>query len=120
MTETSIKTDKLKAIRPKLRIALLALQVILPLAGYYALQAGHLGADLGHCGGLYHEYGGVDMARMKSEKKYQQKKGPGTRAVWPQLVVLVTGFNDPWLGRLAGVFGFETANHSSRNLTGCP
>ena len=50
MTETSIKTDKLKAIRPKMRIALLALQVILPLAGYFALQAGHSGLTWGIAG----------------------------------------------------------------------
>jgi hypothetical protein len=47
MTETSIKTDKLKAIRPKMRIGLLALQILLPLAGYYALQAGRLGLTWG-------------------------------------------------------------------------
>jgi uncharacterized membrane protein len=43
MTETNIKKDKMKAIRPKLRIVLLALQILLPLAGYFALQAGQLG-----------------------------------------------------------------------------
>ena len=47
MAETSIKTEKLKAIRPKLRIGLLTLQILLPLAGYFALQAGRLGLTWG-------------------------------------------------------------------------
>ncbi|QRN83109.1 hypothetical protein JR338_12005 [Chloroflexota bacterium] len=50
MTETSIKTEKMKAIRPKLRIGLLALQILLPLAGYFALQEGHLGLTWGIAG----------------------------------------------------------------------
>lgn len=50
MTETSIKTDKVKAIRPKMRIGLLALQILLPLVGYYALQAGQLGLTWGIAG----------------------------------------------------------------------
>jgi len=47
MTETGIKMDKLKVLRPKLRIGLLALQILLPLVGYYALQADQLGLTWG-------------------------------------------------------------------------
>ena len=69
MAETSIKKDKLKAIRPKLRIGLLTLQ-ILPAAGRLFCPASRPhGADLGCGGALYCEYGGVDMGRMTSEKK---------------------------------------------------
>jgi hypothetical protein len=47
MTENGIKLDKLRVLRPKLRIGLLALQILLPLAGYYGLQAGRPGLTWG-------------------------------------------------------------------------
>ena len=47
MTETGSEVDKMKALRPKLRIGLLVLQILLPLAAYYALQAGQVGLTWG-------------------------------------------------------------------------
>lgn len=47
MTENEIKVDKLAALRPKLRIGLLALQIALPLIGYTSLQAGSTGQTVG-------------------------------------------------------------------------
>lgn len=47
MAETNFKMDKMKALRPKLRIGLLAVQILLPLAGYYALQADKQGLTWG-------------------------------------------------------------------------
>ena len=50
MTETSMKIDKMKTLRPKLRIGLLALHILLPLAAYYALRAGQMGLTWGLAG----------------------------------------------------------------------
>jgi hypothetical protein len=47
MTETGNKVDKMKDLRPQLRIGLLALQILLPLAAYYALRAGQTGPTWG-------------------------------------------------------------------------
>ena len=47
MADSGSKMDKLSVLRPKLRIGLLALQVLLPLAGYAALQAGQRGVAVG-------------------------------------------------------------------------
>jgi hypothetical protein len=47
MTENKANVDKLTILRPKLRIGLLALQVLLPLIGYAGLQAGNTGLTVG-------------------------------------------------------------------------
>ena len=47
MADSGSKMDKLSVLRPKLRIGLLALQVLLPLAGYAALQVGQQAVTVG-------------------------------------------------------------------------
>lgn len=47
MTETDVKINTMKTLRPTLRISLLVLQVLLPLAAYYALQNDRMGLTWG-------------------------------------------------------------------------